>query len=193
MQVFPVTSSETTAKSESISRQKSLSRSRRSTLAEAETLSSHILHGRQRFVSLLTLHDPAGTGRISIEELESVLQKMCPCISQESMELILKGQVGEDGTIDYRPLLKGGLLQCVENYFEMEKSLIVSAVDSTTAAEKEVVPTDTVEAQCTMSGERGALATAYKDEERRQFEVLLKFCRERGIILDRQLLEKGAY
>jgi hypothetical protein len=189
--MFPATSSETTAKSESISRQKSLSRSRRSTLAEAETLSSHILHGRQRFVSLLTLHDPAGTGRISTEELGSVLLKMCPCISQESMELILKGlQVGEDGTIDYRPLLKGGLLQCIEKYFEMERSLIVSAVDSTTAAEKEAVPTDT---RCTMSGERGALATAYKDSERQQFEVLLEFCRERGIILDTQLLEKGAY
>ena len=192
---MPSTSGETTAKSESMmSRQKLLSRSRRNTLAKAEALSSTILHGRQRFVSLLTLHDPAGTGRISLEELESVFLKICPSLSQESMELILKGlQVDNEGTIDYRPLLKGGLLQSVEKYFETERSLVVGAVDSTTAAEKKVVPVETAETRGTMKGARGALATAYKDEEGRQFEVLLEFCRERGIVLDKQLLEKGEF
>lgn len=184
--------SRSNASTRSISRQKSQARRRRSTLIEAETLSSHILHGRQRFVSLLTLHDPTGTGRISIEELESVLLKMCPSVSQDSLEMILKGlQASEDGTVDYRPLLKGGLQHCVEKYFESERSLLATAIDSTDSAEKEVVPTETVKTLCTMSGERGELATAYKDEERRQFEVLLEFCQERGIILDRQLLEKG--
>ena len=186
-------SSATNAKSESISRQKSLSRSRRNTLTEAKTLSSHILHGRQWFVSLLTLHDPVGTGRIIAEELESILRKICPSISQESLELILKGlPVAEDGMIDYRPLLKGDILECVEEYFENERSLVAPAVDSTTTAQTLALPSlETLETHCTMSGDRGALATAYKDEERRQFEVLLEFCRERGIVLDRKILEKG--
>ena len=123
--VMPSTSSATTtAKSESIiSQRRSLSRSRRNTVTMAECLSSHILHGRQRFVSLLTLQDPAGLGRLSMEELESTLLKMWQSISQESLELVIKSlPLCEDGMIDYRPLLKGGLTECVEKYFECSES-----------------------------------------------------------------------
>ena len=64
--------------------------------------------------------------------------------------------------------------------------------DSATITDNEVLPSsEGPDTTTTMGGDRGALATAYKDEEKRQFEVLLGFCRERGIVLDTQLLEKG--
>ena len=192
---MPSTSSATTtAKSESIiSQRRSLSRSRRNTVTVAECLSSHILHGRQRFVSLLTLQDPAGLGRLSMEELESTLLKMWPSISQESLELVIKSlPLCEDGMIDYRPLLKGGLTECVEKYFERSESSLMVTADSATITDNEVLPSsEGPDTTTTMGGDRGALSTAHKDEEKRQFEVLLGFCRERGIVLDTQLLEKG--
>ena len=192
----PSASSAATAKSESIvSRQKSLSRNRRNTLTEAEALSSHILHGRQRFVTLLTLQDPAGLGRIGTDELESILHRICPAVSQDTLEYILKSlPVVENGMIDYRPLLKGGLTQCLEKYFDRSASSLVAGTDSATTAENEVLSdSETPGVVCTMDGERGALATSYKDKEKRQFDILLKFCRERGIVLNRELLEKGKY
>lgn len=192
------TVSSSASTSEDISRRKSTLRQKR-IISETEALVSHIQHGKQRFVTLITLHDPAGLGYISSEELENILHKMRPPICQDSLNVILKSlppPATEDGKlVDYQPLIKGSIVKYVKEYLK--------SIDSFADIRQDCSATDNIQhsiqtgndegakTTCTMSGERGELATAYKDEERRQFENLLEFCRERGIILNKELVEKG--
>ena len=185
------------SKSEYISRRKSTLRQKRIT-SETEALVAHIQHGKQRFVTLITLHDPAGSGYISSEDLESIIHKMKPPICQDSLNVILKSLPAsetEDGKLDYRPLIKGSIVKCVEDYLKSIESFADVRQDcSTTDNVQHSIQTGSdaeAKTTCTMSGKRGELATAYKDEERKQFEILLEFCQERGIILNKELVEKG--
>ena len=184
------------AKSESISRRKSLLRHRR-IISETRAFESHILHGKQRFVTLITLHDPAGSGNISVEELESIIHKMRPPISRDSLDLILRSlpsAAGEERRIDYQPLIKGDMVKYVEEYLSSSDSYaeVRSDFSSSTGDVKPGKQTECdTAATGTMGRERGALSTAYKEEERRQFEILLEFCRERGIVLNKEITEKG--
>ena len=185
-------------KSDSTARQ-----SRRRTqnlLKEVKALELHLSNGKQRFITLLALHDPAAVGSTSEEELKYVIQKMKPPISQESLELVLKSLPEvERGRVDYQPLIKGNIVKCVKQYTQLH----VHFADSTSQAlpdhsftEKsnqsiEMQENEDPKPQGTMSGDRGILSTAYKEEEHRQFEILLEFCREQEIVLNQELLEKG--
>ena len=43
----------------------------------------------------------------------------------------------------------------------------------------------------TLGGRHGDLAETYKQEEIRQFDSLISYCKDHGIILDKSLAEKG--
>lgn len=188
------------AKSDSTARQ--LRRHRQNILKQVKALESHLLHGKQRFITLLALHDPAGIGSTSAEELEYVIQKTKPPISEESLKLVLKSLPEvEGGRLDYRPLVKGDIVQCVKQYTHLEivdskphQALpdLPEKCSQTSEVQQTFEPKCSIaQGTTTMSGDRGTLSTAYKEEEQRQFEILLEFCRESGIVLNQELLEKG--
>lgn len=176
-------------------------RRRQNVLKEVKALELHLSHGKQRFITLLALYDPAGVGSTSEEELEYVIQKMKPQISQESLEIVLKSLPEvERGRVDYRPLIKGDIVQCVEQYthlhFTDSTPQALPDHSSTEKSNQSIEIHENEDPKCskpqgTMSGDRGALSTAYKEEEQRQFEILLEFCREQEIVLNQELLEKG--
>ena len=129
-----------------------------------------------------------------------IIQKMKPPVSQESLELILKSlPEAEGGKLDYHLLIKGDLAEHVKQYIDSNELCIAQAsldhnateMSSQVQQSAEETECDTAHAICTMSGSKGPLSTAYKEEERRQFEVLLEFCREKGIVLNKELVEKG--
>lgn len=187
------------AKSDSCARQ--LRRHTQNVLKEVKALELHLSHGKQRFITLLALHDPAGVGSTSAEELEYVIQKMKPPISQESLELVLKSLPEvERGRLDYRPLIKGDIVQSVKQHTQLQfTDSTPQALPDHSLTEKSNQSIEIPEnrdpkcskSQGTMSGDRGTLSTAYKEEEHRQFEILLEFCREQEIVLNQELLEKG--
>lgn len=164
---------------------------------EVKKLVAHLLHGKQRFVTLLALHDPTGVGSISWEELEIILLKMRPPISHDCLECILKSLPSfEDGRLDYQPLVRGDIVQLVTRYLESSESFAVQDCSSVRSSELQVSTetqsdSGTAQVTCTMTGDRGTLSTAHKAEEKRQFEILLEFCQERGIVLNKELVEKG--
>lgn len=176
-------------------------RRRQKVLKEVKALELHLSHGKQRFITLLALHDPAGVGSTSEEELEYVIQKMKPPVGQESLEIVLKSLPEvERGRLDYRPLIKGDIVQCVEQYTHLHftDSTLQALPDHsfTEKSNQSIEVQENEDSKCskpqgTMSGDRGALSTAYKEEEHRQFEILLEFCREQEIVLNQELLEKG--
>ena len=167
-------------------------------IKEAEALASQLLHGKQRFITLLALHDPTGEGSISAVELDQVIHKMRPVVRQETLDIILESlPTVEGGKLDYRPLVRGDVVQCIRSYLDAKESSTsdhsVSVTEKSTQSivlqQNSAAESDTT--QTTMGGERGTLSTAYKEEEQRQFEALLQFCRETGIILNKELAEKG--
>lgn len=176
-------------------------RHRRNTIKDVKAMELHLLHGKQRFITLLALHDPAGVGSISAEELEHIIQKMKPPISQESLELILMSLPEVEGRrLDYRPLVKGDIVQYAKQYLDSNDNYVQALLKHSKTTEKSIPSIESVQhsseteyskAQATMGGNRGALSTAYKEEEQRQFEVLLDFCKEIGILLNKELVEKG--
>ena len=184
-------------KSTSVSLRQAILRHRRKTISEAETLVAHLMHGKQRFVSLLAIHDPAGVGCMSMEELENVIQKMKPPISQECLKLMLRSLPEvERGRLDYRPLIKGDFIECVKRY--LDSNDVIADCSTTNQGKSDEMLKAKTEAECettqpicTLSGDRGTLSTAHKEEEKRQFEILLKFCQERGIVLNKELVERG--
>ena len=130
-----------------------------------------------------------------------IIQKMKPPISQESLELILKSlPEAERGKLDYHPLIKGDIAERVKQYIDSSESCsFVQASPDHSGAEMssklqqstEETECDTAHTVCTMGGRKGPLSTAHKEEEKRQFDVLLEFCQERGMILNKELVERG--
>ena len=176
---------------------------RKQMMKETTALILCLSHGKQRFVTLLAIKDPKRENSISAKELLAVLQKMRPPVSQEALECILKClPQTKEGKLDYLPLVNGSILQCVEEYFNTSggDSGITTGVaesgESITSqanTERETPDIDPLSQglKSTMGGERGRLSTAYKEEEIKQFEVLMEFCRENNIVFDEKFVEKG--
>ena len=181
---------------DSIPCRKSSIRHRHKMISEVKKLVAHLSHGKQRFVTLLALHDPTGVGSICSEELEIILLKMKPPISHECLELVLKSLPSvEGGRLDYQPLVRGDIIEFVNQYLDSSDSYAIQHCNSVSRSGELQVSTeaehDTAQAVCTMTGDRGTLSTAHKEEEKKHFEILLEFCRERGIVLNKELVEKG--
>lgn len=172
-------------------------------MKETTALILCLSHGKQRFVTLLTIKDPTKENSLSAKELLAVLKKMRPPVSQEALEFILtclpQTKVGK---LEYLPLVNGSILQYVEDYFNASGDNSGSttgvaesskSITSQTDTERESPDPLSQGLKSTMSGERGRLSTAYKEEEIKQFEALMEFCRENNIVFDEKFAEKGRH
>ena len=177
-------------------------------LKEITTLEQYLIRYRQRLVTSLMMADKERDGHITVNELLSILAKLRVPVSQSAIELLITA-VGmtEDGRIAYKMLLSGGLVKLVEAYFQkIDVEITVgSATECAESTHKSLSRTPTSDvsgeggsdihqkyaAPSTLGGETGKLADAYKQEELRQFNALITYCQEKGIVLTTDLAEKG--
>lgn len=172
-------------------------------MKETTALILCLSHGKQRFVTLLTIKDPTKENSLCSKELLVVLKKMRPPVSQEALEFILTClPQTKEGKLEYLPLVNGSIRQYVEDYFNASGGNSGSttgvaesskSVTSQTDTERESPDPLSQGLKSTMGGERGRLSTAYKEEEIEQFEALMEFCRENNIVFDEKFAEKGRY
>ena len=176
-------------------------REKRNMLKATIALITCLTHGKQRFVTLLRLIDRVGENCLPAEELGGVIKKMRPPITQDAVDFILNClPLVKDGKLDYRPLINGDILQHVEDYFESinqgrdenNVSQSIDKIDKESIDVDSSCPKEGDETRKSTLGEKlGHLCVEYQEEEVKQFEALLDFCKERGITLDENLLNRG--
>ena len=175
-------------------------REKRHMLKVTISLITCLTHGKQRFVTLLRLRDRAGENCLPAEQLGDVIRKMRPPITQDALDFILNCLPSvRDGKLDYRPLINGDILQHVEDYF---KSINERRDEDNVYQSTEKIDSESIDGDSSCQEERGSrrstlgeklghLCVEYQEEELKQFEALLDFCKERGITLDENLLNRG--
>ena len=149
------------------------------------TLVLHLQQGKQRFVTLLALHDLSGENFLKESDLHQIIKKMKPSFCHTTLDFILSHLPVVEGKLDYQPLFNGDIIHSIKAYFSAQDG---SRSSKSTSVEE---ISHTYVAQSTMEGEKGTLSTEHKEEEFRQFEVLLEFCKENDLPLNEAFAEKG--
>ena len=168
-------------------------------LKEITLMEKYLTKYRFRLVQLLSSADRKRNCTISVSDMLSVINKLKIPLSQAAIELLLKVLViDDDGHLNYQQLLNGEILRMVDSYFQRESASNERTTDSqkdrevfVSSSEEELAHLNKPVVGSTLSGEKGTLADAYKEEELRQFKALVECCKKNGIVLDWHLAEKG--
>ena len=172
-------------------------------LKEVLQLEQHLAKHRQRLVTLLMAVDKNRDYLITTEEFLMIVDKLRAPISQDALEILLTATT-QDNQLDYRMLLSGSLWKAVNDHFQnREEESAVSAASMSENSSKELQDlqaTDSKDvlrtsqrqlAPSTMDGQNGELSDAYKLAELKQFDALITYCKDNGIILNYDTAEKG--
>ena len=152
---------------------------------------------RDYLLPLETVQDILGRLRVPVED--HVINVVCDA---------LENHTGMSAVIDYRLLLKRGLVDILEQYLtileqqeesneffpvddEETKCLIkiepISTPSSTSTITQEVLhPT-----KSTMDGKHGEWSEMFKEDAQKQFMCLIEYCQRHNIILDKASAERG--
>ena len=172
-------------------------------LKEVSLLEQHLAKHRQRLVTLLMGVDKNRDYFITTEEFLMIVDKLRAPISQDALEILLSATT-QDNQLDYRILLSGSLWKAVNDHFqqrEVEDAVSTASMSKNSSKElQDLQATDTKDvsgtsqrqlAPSTMDGQNGELSDAYKLAELRQFDALVAYCKDNGIILNYDTAEKG--
>lgn len=173
-------------------------------IKEITLVEHHLASHRQRFVSLLAAADKMRTRFIIVSDMLSVMNKMKAPLSQAATEILLQVlDIRDDGHMDYQQLMNGGILRAVEDHFQQLEADM--AADDEPEHSVETSSSDNVwtmkaadlekkhGAPSTLLGCNGIHADQYKQEEVKQFSLLINHCKDNGILLNWQLAEKGTW
>ena len=181
-------------------------------LKELSILEEFFTCHRQRLVTLLMTVDRSRDRHVTVGDLVTILTKLKAPVGQDTFELLLQAMgvpLTRNGRVDYRVILKGGLVNLAEEYLRKEGVKVTatgvsvgggdsSPLVSGSKTQGEEDPLHDVatlsqrySAVSTMSGANGRLVDGYKQEGLRQFNRLVEYCKVNGIVLDWQLAERG--
>ena len=179
-------------------------------LKELSLLEEFLASHRQRLVTLLMTADKSRDRHITVGDLVTILTKLKAPVRQDAFELLLLAMgvpLTEKGRVDYRVILKGGLVKLAEEYLQKEDMKATAASASVGGGESPPLVSESriqdgalhdaatlsqrYSAVSTMGGANGRLVDGYSQEGLRQFNRLMEYCRGNGIVLDWQLAEKG--
>ena len=186
-------------KQDTTKRRKTKIQHRKQVLKEVTLLEQHLGTHRPRLVQMLTSADKLNNKCISVNDMLSIFSKMKIPVSQATIELMLDVLVIDDhGLLNYNQLLNGEVLRKVEEHFQQydfkltEDETVNPVIKESFSGDiSTLLELDKHEAPSTMGGRNGALADEWKQEELKQFTLLIDYCKENGIILDWKLAEKG--
>ena len=167
-------------------------------LKEVALLERYLTKYRPRLVALLMSIDKSHDYCIFSSDLVAILRKMKAPISETCVSTFLDALPRvKTGRIDYRILLNGLLGELLQKHFkavdEKEGETAAGEADHERVdeSESEVLSLEKHTAQSTLDGASGEMADEYKQEELRQFQKLIAYCKEHGIVLDWSLAETG--
>ena len=148
-----------------------------------------------RLVQMLKVTDKACTKHISVNDMLSIFNELKIPLSQAASELLIGIlEIDSDGLLKYDQLLSGKILQQAEDYFErfdtelMHENVVQNTCSGDMSTEfqlKEYI------APSSMTGKSGIIADKHVQDELKQFNSLIDYCKENGIMLHRRLAEKG--
>ena len=182
---------------EPIENDKCLLRQKKHVLKEVALLDRYLTTRRHQLIQMFASADRLTKKCISVSDLTSILNKLKIPVSQATLELLLDIlEIGDSGLINYSQLLDGVLVKKVENHFQ-RRSFVGSnpnpEYDGTSidGASEVHVPLKRYNTPSSMDGKNGTLAGEIREEELKQFNSLIAFCKENEIVLDWKLAEKG--
>lgn len=191
---------------------------RRILLKDAIRLEKFVRSNRQRLADFLVAQDIARDHLISADNLIAILKRLKAPLDEEddSLHLILTAVIREkkrSGNVDYQVFLKGAFTALIEKHITNDDTGVLGRPDqllfddkSFNEATKSQAPKNEEEKlklepafssqgvgqwRSTMGGQSGEWAAEYKREALRQFDNLMKFCREHNITLNRETAERG--
>lgn len=171
----------------------------RQVLKEVTQLEQHLVIHRHRLVQMLTLADKLCNKHVHVNDLLNILSKLNIQTSHATVEVLLNVLVVSDnGLVNYSQLLRGGILRRVREYFQqlaseptyhekfnpVDEESSIDDISTQLQLEKYNTPSS-------MSGRNGILADETREEELKQFTLLIDYCRDNGVILDWKLAEQG--
>ena len=165
-------------------------------LRELTQLEHHLVTHRPRLMHMLTSADKQGNKNISVHDMLNILSKMKIQLSQQTIEILSDILEVDGGLVRYDELLQGGILRKVIGSFQQLDSEWIpqksaNSIACSISSDNTLLQLEKQTSPSTMDGKNGILADEYKLEELKRFTSLLEFCKERGIILDQKLAEKG--
>lgn len=167
-------------------------------LQEITRLEQLLITHRPHLMHMLVSADKIGNKSINVHDMLSILNKMKIQMSEQTIEVLLDILDIDDGLLRYDKLLKGGILRKVKGRFQqlhVDSKQIHKKKEHSIACnislENTLLQLEKQRSLCTMGQKNGILANEYKQEELKQFTSLLDFCKERGIVLDWKMAEKG--
>ena len=181
---------------EPMERKKSLLWQKKHVVKEVTLLERHLVTNRHRLVQMLTSADRLANKFISVSDMLSILSKLKIPVSQATTELLLDIlEIDDNGLLNYSQLLNGMLLKKVEDHFKRHSFELIennssNAVDCDDKGSLKM-PFEKYNVPSSMDGKNGALAGKFKQDELKQFNSLIAYCEENGIVLDWKLAEKG--
>ena len=199
--------SKSTAKPTTPNSSKRKSKHKTQMLKEVSLLEQCLTKRRQRLAVLLMMADKNRDYLITVDEFLVIMDKLRVPISQAAMEVVLTAiRTTKNSQLDYRVLLNGSLLKIVSDYLQRtEVEITVSTAAASEHSGQELQVHGEAQAmdtnghcdqqRCltpsTMDGENGKLSDDYKQEELRQFNALITYCKDNGIVLSCDSAKKG--
>ena len=165
-------------------------------LEEITQLEQHLVTHRPRLVHMLMSADKLGNKSISVHDMLSILSKMTIQMSQQTIEVLLDILEIDGGLLRHDELLKGGILRKATRHFQQNdpewiRKKSANSIAGNISSDDTLLQLEKQKILSTMDEKNGILADEYKQEELKQFTLLLDFCKGKGITLDWKLAEKG--
>ena len=165
-------------------------------LKEITQLEQHLVAHRPRLVHMLVSADKLGNKSISVHDMLSILSKMKIQVSQQTIQVLLDILETDGGFLRHDELLKGGILRKVTRHFQQNDPEWIhkesaNSIAGNTSGNDTLLQLQKQKSLGTTDEKTGILANEYKQEELKQFTLLLDFCKGKGITLDWKLAEKG--
>ena len=164
-------------------------------LEEITQLEQHLVTHRPLFIHMLTSADKLGNKSIGVNDMLNIFNKMKIQLSQETIEVLLDTLEVDDGLLRYNEFLKGEILRRVKRSFQQQDSKwihnkMAQSIAGNTSRDSTLLQLGK-QSLSTMDEKNGMLSNEYKQEELKQFALLLDFCKGKGITLDWKMAEKG--
>ena len=161
-------------------------------IEEITRLEQHLITHRPLFVHMLTSADKLGNKSIRVNDMLNIFNRMKIQLSQETTEVLLDTLEVDDGLLRYNEFLKGEILRRVKRSFQRQDSKwthnkIAQSIAGNISRDSPLLQLGK-QSLSTMDEKN---AKEYKQEELKQFALLLDFCKGKGITLDWKMAEKG--
>lgn len=180
-------------------------------MKDVKRMEDFLILSRSRLAGLLIQFDKKRDYLLPLETIQDILGRLRVPVEDHVINVVcdaLENHTGINAVIDYRLLLKRGLVDILEQYLTIleqheesnelfpvddkeTKCLIkiepISTSSSTSAITQEVLrPT-----KSTMDGKHGEWSEMFKEDAQKQFMCLIEYCQRQNIILDKASAERA--